>query len=47
VKVFGKNPGKYSTEVLSKLGYLSEDRDMSKWLSAKGLLNYTASFFDT
>ncbi len=47
VKVFGKSPGDKPEEVLSDIGYLSEDRDMPMWMRASELLNYTSAFFDS
>lgn len=45
VKVFGKSPAQKPMEVLSEIGYLSEDRDLPMWMRGQELLNYTASFF--
>jgi ABC-2 type transport system ATP-binding protein len=46
VLVFGKAPAEAPEEILSEIGYLSEDRDLPMWMRAQELLNYTASFFD-
>ncbi|MCF6176718.1 MAG: ABC transporter ATP-binding protein [Victivallaceae bacterium] len=46
VKVFGMTPASSPVEVLSQIGYLSEDRDLPMWMRVNELLNYTASFFD-
>lgn len=46
VKVFGMKPADNPVEVLSEIGYLSEDRDLPMWMRAQELLNYTASFFE-
>jgi ABC-type multidrug transport system ATPase subunit len=46
VEVFGMTPASNPVEVLSQIGYLSEDRDLPMWMRANELLNYTASFFD-
>lgn len=45
VKVFGKSPAQSPMEVLSEIGYLSEDRDLPMWMRGQELLNYTAAFF--
>jgi len=45
VKVFGKSPAQNPMEVLSEIGYLSEDRDLPMWMRGQELLNYTAAFF--
>jgi ABC-2 type transport system ATP-binding protein len=45
VRVFDKSPAESPMEVLSEIGYLSEDRDLPMWMRAQELLNYTAAFF--
>lgn len=45
VRVFGMIPADSPVEVLSQIGYLSEERDLPMWMRANELLNYTASFF--
>ncbi len=47
VEVFGLKPSSDPVAVLSRIGYLSEDRDLPMWMRAKELLNYTAAFFDS
>ncbi len=45
VRVFGKDPVKHPVEVLSQIGYLSEDRDLPDWMSVGQLLRYNQAFF--
>jgi len=45
VSVFGLNPVKYSKEVLSRIGYLSETRDLPRWMSIQQLIRYMAAFY--
>jgi ABC-type multidrug transport system ATPase subunit len=47
VKVLGLTPASSPVEVLSQIGYLSEDRDLPMWMRVSELLNYTAAFFDS
>lgn len=44
VRVFGLDPAKYPVEVLGRIGYLSEDRDLPEWMRIGELLRYTAAF---
>lgn len=44
VRVFGVDPAVQPVEVLSRLGYLSEDRDMPPWMSIAELLRYSHAF---
>jgi len=41
VRVFGLNPVTRQVEVLRRLGYLSEDRDLPPWITVGELLRYT------
>lgn len=45
VHVFGMNPVADPTAVLSRIGYLSEDRDIAGWMRVDELLSYTRAFF--
>jgi ABC-2 type transport system ATP-binding protein len=45
VRVFGLDPVARNVEVLSRLGYLSEDRDLPPWMSVDGLLRYSRAFY--
>ena len=45
VRVFGMDPVRNTTEVLSRLGYLSEDRDLPRWMRVRELMRYTQAFY--
>jgi len=45
VSVFGLNPVKYPKEVLGRIGYLSETRDLPRWMSIQQLIRYMAAFY--
>ena len=45
VKVFGIDPVKDPAGVLSKTGYLSEDRDLPYWMKVNELLTYSKAFY--
>lgn len=45
VQVFGLDPVARAVEVMARLGYLSEDRDLPPWMSVGELLNYTRAFY--
>ena len=45
VRVFGFDPVSHPVEVLSRIGYMSEDRDIPSWLRVQEILNYNRSFF--
>jgi ABC-2 type transport system ATP-binding protein len=44
VRVFERDPAACPVEVLSQLGYLSEDRDLPPWMTVGQLLRYSAAF---
>lgn len=44
VRIFGLDPVKHPVEVLQRIGYLSEDRDLPEWMRIDELLRYTAAF---
>ncbi len=45
VRVFGIDPTYDPTAVLSRIGYLSEDRDLPLWMRVGELMRYTQAFF--
>jgi ABC-2 type transport system ATP-binding protein len=45
VRVFGKDPVRYPEEVLSHIGYLSENRDLPGWMRVHELMRYTKAFY--
>lgn len=45
VRVFGIDPVKDPVGVLSRIGYLSEDRDLPHWMRVDELMNYTRAFY--
>ncbi len=45
VQVFGLDPVKHPVEVLSRLGYLSEDRNLPGWMQVWELMRYTRAFY--
>ena len=47
VRVCGRDPVRDPVEVLSKIGYLSEYRDLPQWMRVDELLRYTAAFYST
>ncbi len=44
VNVFGLDPVRNPVEVLQKIGYLSENRDLPEWMRVDELLRYTSAF---
>jgi ABC-2 type transport system ATP-binding protein len=47
VRVFGLNPVSEPVQVLSRLGYLSEDRDLPDWMRLHEMLRYLQAFYST
>ncbi|MEW6303830.1 MAG: ABC transporter ATP-binding protein [Verrucomicrobiota bacterium] len=45
VRVFGLDPIAHTVEVLGRLGYLSENRDLPAWMRVDELLRYTEGFY--
>ena len=45
VRVFGMDPVAHPVEVLSRTGYLSEDRDLPGWMCVGELMRYTQAFY--
>jgi ABC-2 type transport system ATP-binding protein len=44
VRVFGLDPVKNPVDVLQRIGYLSEERDLPEWMRIDELLRYTAAY---
>lgn len=44
VRVFGLDPVRHPVEVLARIGYLSEERDLPEWMRIDELLRYTQAF---
>jgi ABC-2 type transport system ATP-binding protein len=45
VKLFGLDPIRNPVEVLGRVGYLSEERELPEWMRIDELLRYTAAFY--
>ena len=45
VKMFGLDPVSNPVEVLGRIGYLSEDRDLPNWMRIHELMRYTQAFY--
>ncbi|MGH7968600.1 MAG: ABC transporter ATP-binding protein, partial [Limisphaerales bacterium] len=45
VRVFGLDPAAAPAEVLRRIGFLSEDRDLPAWMRVDELLRYTQAFY--
>src|SRR5262245_24019135 len=45
VRVFGRNPVTEPVEVLSRVGYVSEDRNLPDWMTIDELLRYLRAFY--
>jgi len=45
VRIFGLDPVAHPVEVLGRLGYLSEDRDLPPWMNVAELLRYNQAFY--
>ena len=45
VRVFGLDPIAHTVEVLGRVGYLSENRDLPAWMRVDEVLRYTAGFY--
>lgn len=45
VRVFGLDPARHPCEVLSRIGYLSENRDLPGWMRIEELLRYTRALY--
>jgi ABC-2 type transport system ATP-binding protein len=47
VRVFGMDPIEHPKEVLCRIGFLSEDRDMPEWMTIQQYMTYTQAFYPT
>ncbi len=47
VRVFGLDPVREPVDVLARIGYLSEDRDLPDWMRLTELLRYLRAFYPT
>jgi ABC-2 type transport system ATP-binding protein len=45
VRVFGMDPVQHPVQVLARIGYLSEDRELPEWMRIDELLAYTAAYY--
>ena len=45
VRVFQLDPVRHPTEVLGRIGYLSEDRDLPDWMTVAQLMRYNQAFY--
>ena len=45
VSVFGFDPVREPVQVLSKVGYMSEDRDVPSWMRVQEIIDFTKSFY--
>ncbi len=46
VQVFGQNPVHHPESVLSRIGYLSENRDIPDWMTIEELMRYTQAYHE-
>jgi ABC-2 type transport system ATP-binding protein len=47
VRVFGHDPVREPVDVLRRVGYLSEERELPEWMSVDELMRYTQAFHPT
>lgn len=45
LQVFGLNPVEEPTKVLTRLGYLSETRDLAPWMTVAEMIGFTGAFY--
>ena len=45
VRVFGLDPVQHPVDVLGRIGYLSEDRDIPGWMRVREMIWYTQAFY--
>lgn len=45
VSVFGVDPVREPVQVLSKIGYVSEDRDLPGWMRVQEIIDFTKAFY--
>lgn len=44
VRIFGMDPVTHAVEVLERVGYLSEERDLPEWIRVDELMRYTSAY---
>lgn len=47
VRVFGRDPVREPVEVLRRIGYLSEERELPEWMQVAELLRYTQAYYSS
>ncbi len=47
VRVFGRDPVEDPAEVLGRIGFLSEDRDLPDWMTVREILRFQAPFYSS
>jgi ABC-2 type transport system ATP-binding protein len=47
VRVFGLDPTVHHVEVLGRIGYVSDERDLTDWMRVDQIINFTRTFFPT
>jgi ABC-2 type transport system ATP-binding protein len=47
VRVFGLDPVRHPVDVLARIGYLSEERELPEWMSVGELMDYSRAFHPT
>lgn len=45
VRMFGLDPVRYPVEVLRRIGYLSEERELPEWMRVDELMRYTQAYY--
>lgn len=45
VRVFGLDPARHPVEVLRRIGYLSEERELPEWMRIDELMRYTQAYY--
>ena len=45
VRIFSRDPVHHPVEVLGRIGYLSEERDLPAWMSIDQLMRYTSAYY--
>ena len=45
VRVFGLDPVRHPVEVLQRVGYLSEERELPEWMRIEELMRYTQAYY--
>jgi len=47
VRIFGLDPVRHPVDVLKRIGYLSEDRELPEWMTIDELMRYTQAYHPT